>query len=429
MATFKNQTITLNNTTQPAKSFSLQLQYHFLVKARINSAALEKQYSRQKEEIDRIAAEDLAQGVPEMQVCETKATNFNKLEFDIKSLRDEQGIIFDSNVYAGLALVVAAEVATKAEILDNEANNARGFRVKFIECAFADFDKESARVTLNKLHNLFGPVAMDDWRFAKEKRELWVTFDSLEAKKKCLANNFVEGVGIPMTPLPGAIMTNNVEFALFLEDVVEGTTDDEIREPFRDAQIPPTNVIRVKNNAFVGFPAVEDLNQALRLKRVTVNRRRHNVVASKYCDDDETKGILGFWERRTPHLMPLYHALEGKPWDFLYIQPVFWANGALKHYFFIKFPSRQALLDAVMEPLNINGELIRVFPVERDANGRLDFPVEGTWKPKRVRPMDTVEQNNNNGNPPPPPPPASGQPAQRRRTQPRDTSSTFRLVL
>jgi hypothetical protein len=181
---FKNQVITMNGNTKTAKEYSLFEQYQHLRRCSINEGTIAHQYDLKQEEIESEAAADVGGGVNDLEVAKTKTEGFAQLELKTNEIHFDQGIIFNAEVYAILATLLAYEIAVENEIRQDEVQEGKGFWVKFSEMPFDEMDKETARVVFNKLYNHFGPVATNRFLFNATKKELSVCFESLEAKKK-----------------------------------------------------------------------------------------------------------------------------------------------------------------------------------------------------------------------------------------------------
>jgi hypothetical protein len=489
---FKNQVISMNENTKPAKEYSFFEQYQYLRRCSINEGAIARQYEEKREKIESEAAEDIKEGVNDLEVTKTKAESFTQLEMLTNEIHFSQGIIFNAKVYVVLATLLANEITVENEIRQDEVQEGKSFWVKFrcdIEreiCVrknlkkinlininsmtpFDEMDKDTARVVFNKLHNTFGPVATDRFLFNATKKELSVCFETLDVKKKCLESNVIPGIGKPTIFVNQGTMAYVQEnWTIYIDMVVEGTTEDMIWKPFKDAGIEPKSIgyktkkklnvklkiiqpyRRYEDQAYINLETQEDMINGLKLRKVKINRRTHNLVPGRNFDLDSAKGILGFFEGRTTAPGELYQHIDTmESMNPLVAQPTMWKkylnkrkgkrktlnkdkkksiseshslkvffSESLKHCYFLMFENREALMEAVFRAsLKIGNEVLQVYPIQRDRVGHLIFPVEGTWKAKRTRPMEV------NGN-------TTQEPAARRnRTQPTNVNISFDLIL
>jgi hypothetical protein len=82
---------------------------------------------------------------------------------------------------------------------------------------------------------------------------------------------------------------------------------------------------RHEDQAFINFNSQKEMFNDLKLRRVKINKRIHNLVPGRNSDPDTAKGILGFFERRTITLGELYQHMDTmETLNLLVAQPTIW---------------------------------------------------------------------------------------------------------
>lgn len=277
------------------------------------------------------------------------ANKMGALELEFKEAMNNNQITYDIETYAAIQAILAPEVATAIEISENDVNEAKGFMVRFTGTPITSIEKagDKARIA-NILQKKYGSVDPYNMILNKANAELYVSFTSNEGKTACLNGGPIISLGTPTIPPNRAFAENVVAaFCVYIDMLMEGTTVSHIERVFEDMGCKPgmylnmITVLRHESNrsskntesvkvygdqAFINYETEADMILALKLRRIKVNGRTCNLVAGRFSDPDECKGILGFWTGRTPHLIALYKALDKHIWNYIYVQPTFWAK-------------------------------------------------------------------------------------------------------
>lgn len=134
-------------------------------------------------------------------------------------------------------------------------------------------DKNTKRRLANALSR-YGAVDMDSMILMKEKGELFVSFLEIDGKRGCIeAGAAMPWIGNPSAPASRQLFYDR--FSVYIEALKEGTTREDVVRAFERRMCPPASVNLMGDHVFINYSRIEDLNAALRLRRVVVAGFHH----------------------------------------------------------------------------------------------------------------------------------------------------------
>lgn len=230
----------------------------------------------------------------------------------------------------------------------NNRNENKGFRVKFVNILFHNFDhvkkteiraRLSACGCLDKYYMVFIKdkailfVCPHSSKMIKENKNISrstngekVIFETALGRKKCIDTKKWVGIGTATVFYSQNFNANMPQFSVFVDKLAEGTSKAMIHEAFNALELFPASIHLLGDAAFVNFTEEQSFLKTLYTWFIEINRERNMIIAMKNSVLDNCKGILGFWGAgNTTHMNKLYSYIDAHlPWKILYVQPVFW---------------------------------------------------------------------------------------------------------
>ncbi len=233
---------------------------------------------------------------------------------DFKAAIDEAVIYHDVGLAEQICDILSQEAAVSFDVAASEVNEGWTFKTVFSDCPLTEIDKKSKTKILNLLRK-FGPIDLDSIFLDVEGKKLIVSFETIEGREKCIEKGSIAGLGKPAVYTALVQADHISSWSVFIEFLANDVKEEQVKDAFVRAGFRE-EVVSVKiwqNSAFVNCRDEAAMMKVAKVRRITIQGQRVNVVISRAKDRDETKAIVGFWKKRTPHLNALYKMLEKYP--------------------------------------------------------------------------------------------------------------------